>query len=569
MFRRSSDPDVRELRRRLGGLRRRLWLERAAAIGARALVFGFGIALLAAAAAWSTLTPLEPTYYGGPVAAALGLALVVSLFRYPSSMEAARAADHRLGLGERIGTAVELVGDRRGLDGPFGRRQLATAIDAAGWARKHWRGGPRIGRDVGVAVAFGILTAGILLLTGLEDRLPVPIPRPSIWSLLPREEPRPEPAIAEEPAPVATERPTATGQPRSGRTAAVTRALDDLRRGRESGAIGPQEASNRLSQAEAELGRQTQESRAQREALDRLGRALDQVAAGRPAAENIQRGDYDRAGEEIATLGTESDQLSPQAKAQLAQALRSAAAESQSTPDLAAKERRAADALAGRDYEAARRAMRELGEEVARRGRDVVPQQELARAWDQVNEERRSQGQSDSSASGQRQDRQDAAQRSSPSQSPPSASASQTSGSQSGSGAGSQPGEGGVGDDGSIGEGAAGEVGSQATSGPPGGQGIGEFQPSGQAKRLDVQGRPVEVDVKAGERAGRRPGEVDQDDTPNERPSDEVGSVSAVSGEAPRQITSAAPAESNFVPNDRRQVVRDYFSSGNGGEGNR
>ena len=64
--------------------------------------------------------------------------------------------------------------------------------------------------------------------------------------------------------------------------------------------------------------------------------------------------------------------------------------------------------------------------------------------------------------------------------------------------------------------------------------------------------------MKPGERPGQRPGE--QDPTASEQRSDEVGAISAVSGEAPRRITAAAPAESNFVPTDRRQVVRDYFS---------
>ncbi|MBA2451271.1 MAG: hypothetical protein H0V51_24925, partial [Chloroflexi bacterium] len=266
------DPEVRQLRRHVGTLRRQIWLERALRLGARALALGFGVAVVLLALAWGTLTPIDPTYYGGPVMAAVGFALVLSLFRYPSPMEAARAADHRLGLRERIGTAVELAGGDRGrLQGSIARRQLATALDAAGWAREHWRGGPRVGRDLGVAAALGLLAAGLVLLTGLENRLPAPIPRPSLWSLLPRQDPSPEQVPPEDTTPrVVQERPSSPDQ--SGRTAGVTRALDDLRRGRESGGIGPQDAANRLGQAEAELGRQTTESRAQREAIDRLGR---------------------------------------------------------------------------------------------------------------------------------------------------------------------------------------------------------------------------------------------------------------------------------------------------------
>jgi hypothetical protein len=556
MFRtRSEDRELRALRRHVGALRRRIWLERTLTVGARALVIGLGLALIAVAVAWSRFGSPTPMLYGGPVAVALVLALAVSLFRYPSAMEAARAADHRLALRERIGTAVELAGGGSPSGGPFVRQQLGTAVEAATWARGNWRGGPGVGRELGMAAALGSLVVGIVLLMGIEERLPAPIPRPSIWSLLPSEAPVGAPADPAVEPPSATAPDRTAASPTTGPSSSIVRSLEDLRRARESGSIGGAEAASRLAQAESELNRQTEESRSQREALDRLGRALDQVAAGRPAAEQIQSGDYERAAQEIGTLGTESDQLSPQAKAQLAQGLRSAASESQASPELAAKEQRAADALAGRDYEAARRAMGDLADEVARRGDQVVPQQELAEAREAVAQERRSQGQSDGAASAQRSP---GADKPSAAQKPGSASGAQSSG----SGAGTDPGQGGSGDDGAAGGGENAGTASQPGSAAPSAQSVGEFQPAGQAPRLDVQGRPVEVDIKPGDRPGQRSGDPESpqaDGAPNQQQSDEVGAVSAVSGDAPQRITSAAPAESNFVPNDRRQVVRDYF----------
>ena len=574
MSRRTDLPEVRQLRGYVGALRRRIWLERAVQLATRALVVGFGLALLAAVAAWAAAAPLEPTYYGGPIAGALALALGASLFRYPSALEAARVADHRHALRERIGTAVELARGSEAARGPIARRQLATAIEAADWARRHWRGGPRAGRGAGLAAALGLLTAGFILLTALEDRLPAPIPRPSIAALWPEQElgadqAAPAPA-ADEPAPRAEGNRSAAGDS-GGRTETVSRAVDDVRQGRESGAVGAREAADRLARAESELGRQTEASRARREGLDRLGRALDQVAAGRPAAEEIQRGDYARAGQEIANLGTESDQLSAQAKAQLAQALRSAAGESQATPELAAREQRAADALAGRDYEAARRALQELGDEVARRGREVVPQQELARAWDQVNEERRAQGQPSSPAQAQQaartqQERANQGQaqgQSSTRQGSAREGAGQGGGS--GSGTGSESGGDEAGGQGEAGDGAGrgGEATGQARGPAPSNQPVGEFQAGAPARRLDIQGRPVQVDVKPSQRNGRREGEADAQ--ADEQPTDEVGAISQVSGETPRSITSAAPSESNFVPSDRREVVRGYFGPQAGG----
>ncbi len=555
---RRHNSDARSLRRHLGALRRRLWLERLIDSEARALAFGFGLALVAVAAAWFTSSPQEPLYYGGPVAAAVGLGAILAAFRYPTAMETARAADHRLGLRERLGTAVELSRGDTPTTEQLTRRQLSTASEAAGWARQNWRGAPAVGRHLSLAALFGLMTAGVLLLSIVEERLPAPVPRPSIWALLPRDAPsQPATEAADEvDSQTATQRPELTNP--SGRTAGVVRSLDDLRRARESGAIGASDAASRLGQAESELGRQTQESRAQREALDRLGRALDQVAAGRPAAEAIERGEYEQAAREVASLGAESDQLSPQAKAQLAQALRSAAAESPTAPELANRERRAADALAGRDYEAARRAMQDLADEVARRGRDVIPQQELARAWDRVAQERRAQGQSESQASARPRDSANSGQAGAQERGQPS------SGSNTGAGAGSEPG--GQGQDGAAGAGDGGDAAAPNAANAPGAPGLGEFQPEGQAARLDVQGRPVEVDVRPGDRRGQRPGDDRSDDpSANEQQTDEVGAITAVSGEAPRRITSAAPAESNFVPSDRQQVVRDYFSSGIGG----
>ncbi len=544
-------------------------------LGTRALAIGCGLTLLAALAAWFAAAPLVPGYYLGPVVAALGAALLLSLFRYPSALEAARVADRRLGLRERIATAVELA--RAGSGGPIARRQLATAVEAADWARQHWVAGPRSGRAAALALTLVLLTVGVVLLSSLEDRLAAPIPRPSIWGASPAQDPSSDqsaPAgIADEP-----DQRASVGRPMdgdsSGQTGAVDRALEDTRRARESGAIGSREAADRLARAESELSRQTQATQARREGLDRLGRALDQVAVGRPAAEQIQRGDYAAAGREIGELGTESDQLSPEGKQQLAQALRSAAADSQAQPELAAKERRAADALTSRDYEAAERALQDLGQDVARRGQDVVPRQDLTRAWEQVNAERRAQGQPESTEQARQPARpQEAGQaQGQRSPQPPGPQAGQSraapssQGGQQGSGVGAEAGgEGGneVGGQGAAGSGdGGGEATAQTRGAAPSAASVGEFRAGEPARRLDVQGRPVQVDVRPSHQNGRRDGEADADE--NEEPTDEVGAISTVSGEAPRPITSAAPSESNFVPSDRQEVVRGYFGPRSG-----
>ena len=199
--------------------------------------------------------------------------------------------------------------------------------------------------------------------------------------------------------------------------------------------------------------------------------------------------------------------------------------------------------------------MRDLGDEVSRPGRDLAPQQELAQAWDQVSQERRSQGQSDAPALGQRQQGPDASQRSGEAQQKPGDRQGSGSAASSDAGAGGQP------DDGSLGEGDGSPSSAQAPGGLGGTQPGSAFEPQGQAKRLDVQGRPVEVEVKPGRQPSRRPGDSE---SANGHQTDEVGAISAVSGQAPPPINSAAPAETNFVPSDRRQAVRDYFTPNEG-----
>ena len=108
---------------------------------------------------------------------------------------------------------------------------------------------------------------------------------------------------------------------------------------------------------------------------------------------SIQRGDYQEASSQLEGLGNEADQLSQAAKEQLSQELRSAASATTQNRMLADRERSAADALAGRDYGQQRRALRELGDEVARSGSFVVPQQDLAEGMSRVREAQEELGQ--------------------------------------------------------------------------------------------------------------------------------------------------------------------------------
>ncbi|MFN8633560.1 MAG: hypothetical protein U0893_06860 [Chloroflexota bacterium] len=510
----------------IGAIQQRIWLERAGVVVTRGMMLGFLVTLGVAAGAWYFGYQIQPLWYAVPLLAPLLVTVLISLFLFPSAMTAARILDRRLDLAEQLATAVEIVEDDPEDMVPWA--QVATASDVAGWAQENWRGGPRLGRDLALTAALGFLAAGALLLTGPEGRSLIPRPPAPVS----QDDARPSasPAAA---APKPEQKPQTPPQPQqqNGKTAGVQRAIADIKRSRENGSLDAGEASRRLGQAEGELSRQTQQSRTDQQALDRLGQALDQIAAGHQAAEALRRGDYEQAAREIAQLGTESDQLSQEAKTQLAQALRAAANDSPNSPELGQSERRAADALTGRDYDAARQAMSDLADQVNTRSRNVIPQSELNRAWDALNQERRAEGQPESNGSArnnQDQQRQQQGRGQQPGQGP-----------QQGQGQSNQPQNGqGIGT-------------APSNGGPPGQQQDGDPAP-----RLDSQGQQVQVELKPGQKPGSKPGDADK---PDDRPLDESGPVASSSSANPGQITSAAPPEINFVPSGRRDIVRQYF----------
>ena len=498
-------------------------------------MLGFLVTLVVAVVGWAVRFPIPPLWYAAPLLVPLILALLISAFLYPSAMAAARIVDRRLELAEQLSTAVEVIAEDPEEMVPWA--QVMSAGEAAAWAHEHWRGGPRLGRDLALTAILGFLAAGALLLTGPEGR-----------NLLPRS-PLPSPLAQEEAPPAA--QPTAA-PPRRSRSSRAPRPRQPPSRkavrpassapSRTSGARArpapstPAAPPNRLAQAEGELSRQTQQSRTDQQALDRLGQALDQIAAGHEAAEALRRGDYEQAAREIAELGTESDQLSQEAKNQLAQALRQAANDSASSPELSQAERKAADALTGRDYEQARPV------DGRPRGPGHHPRAERhppVRAWPRLGsgqpgapcpgpagEQRQRSGPGGTAAAvapaGTRRSRGSkvrAAGQQGQSNQP-----------QQGQGIGTAPSQG----------------------GPP-----GEQQADDPAPRLDTQGQPVEVDLKPGDRPGSRPGDEKAED--DDKPRDETGPITAAGTGNPGQVTSSAPPEINFVPSGRRDIVREYF----------
>lgn len=543
--------DRRQLEGLLGALRLRLGAEQALRLALRtfsaALAIVIVLYLMSWASGWEAPHALAVTLVGGALMVAIGLAAG----RWPSTSFAAHEADRRLLLGERLTTALDSVSRSR--RGSLASLQVAEAIQTTRAQLRSWPFATReLRRDGLTTLGLACAAATVIFLTGLGERSL--LPRPSLDALLePLTQPRSEPEAAESDPQVAARQESPPGS--TSAVAPLLRTLDDVRRARDGNTLSQDEAGRRVDQAEAELRRQSQESQAQRQDLNRLAQALSQVSASRPAAESIERGDYQRAGAQLTELGTEADQLSQTAKEELARELRNASADTGRNRLLADRERRAAEALTGRDYTQQRRSLRELGEEVTRAGSSIVPQQDLAEGMSRVQDLQREldrPSRSDRAAEGDRQTLATAPESSAtaPNQSR-GASSTQGAENQAASQQGAASNAAGTGDN-PLDEG----QGSSA-----GGSAPGQSRFESAAPRLDVAGRRVEVPVKVGR------GPTSQRAAGQEEPmaSEDLAAQAVTGGLNQSAESSLVAPERNTVPAERRRTVRDYFQ----GEGPR
>jgi len=115
--------------------------------------------------------------------------------------------------------------------------------------------------------------------------------------------------------------------------------------------------------------------------LRSLANALNDNSTTKQAAQDLQNGDYPKAGQDLQQVASNIDQLSPEAKQQLAQDLQNAAAQSSSTDSgLAQSEQNAADALKNGSPAAQAQSLRDLSGQVQQSGAQVRSQQDIANA---------------------------------------------------------------------------------------------------------------------------------------------------------------------------------------------
>jgi hypothetical protein len=321
-------------------VRRRLWVTLAAA----AICRGIWLALAFAAALMVLDVLGGPTFDPRP-AAIVGVllllaGLVLAALSKPSRPLTARMLDHTFGLQERLSTALDDLGlgvPAPGERAPVVYLQMADAANAIAALRSDSRLRPVIPvREVVLVVFCALVLATLAFLRGLGGGLP---------ELAVAHVPPFTPAIERpaEPEPSAAELDAATMAP------SVQQVL---------------ERADRSAQT--------------RRDLQSLAAALADHAVTRPAAEEIARGDYDAAGEQIRDAAKQAGELSPAGRNGLADDLQRASETMQ--PESNGLHEAARDAASGlrQDDESARTEMGDLADAVERAGQQVVPQNELA-----------------------------------------------------------------------------------------------------------------------------------------------------------------------------------------------
>jgi hypothetical protein len=546
-FRRhDADAIEAELYSHLIPIKRRIWLQRAVLLLVRGAVL---IAALYLIAATFELVhrPLPPPLLsvGATFVAALALLLIVQ--QRVSFFDAARVLDRRLGLNQVIGTAVELTGANA--DGRMARLQMRRATDAL--RRIESRDAIRIGLPMRDLRALAVLAVATLLFTYLAT-LNIAWPGSP-----PTEELAIDPA-AEIAAEIPFEATSYEGDAGSTLDPELfNSSLDDYMAGLENQNLSPEEIAQRMAEIQAALAQRAEALNRQRQALSDLADALSDSSAASDAAESIRKGDYEKAAQQLGELGKQSKQLSQRARQDLARRLNDAARKvAPNNADLAARMQKAAQQLNSNEAQGAEQSLSELGEGVQQAGDQMKQLEDSSSAMDP--------SMMDPSMMGE-------------GAMPSDLSAEDTSGLSNFEGSGT---EGEMGDmgadqfaDSGFGEGAASEGNGQGMpqrsdllgedagrgAGAGGGQG-GADQGRGQDPRGNTSGKILELRGRPSDQGG--PGQLDNEGKVPLVSSND-GSIGGAAGAGARSVIVdplSVRGEQNFVPWEKRQIVRDFFT---------
>jgi hypothetical protein len=458
-------------------------LLRAATIAASIWCIGLGGHLL-----WGW--PLRTDILGALALATIGVGVLLLLRPRMSAHQAARRLDRRFHLDEQLSTAIE-VAAARPPPGSVGARLIAQSDHTARLLSQRIARRQRPPWNDLITLAMLLpLALGLYILAGIGnlDIGASPLPLPPLASpedpaqQFPEEPPPPE----QQPAQAPGGDPAAAGAPSD-------------QPGDQPGGAGSQQGTS------GQPGTSTDPR-----TLEALADALRDQGATRPAAEALDRGDLGGAAQRLRELADQADQLSQDARNDMADSLNDAAQRIEGNdPALADQLRRSAEGL-------------EQGGQQAAQALD-----DLARAIEGLQDGQQTAGGS------QDQPGQDGQ-------------SGQQAGQDGQDGQGDQPG----GEGGQDGQGGDG-----GQAGGPGGagNGAGEQRQAEPSRRLGVPGQPVPLEADG-------PGQVPAE--PSDRPptsSEVVPGTTSGGGNSDRRVQ--AGDDPLRVPLDERNVVQDYFQN--------
>jgi len=362
-FRRSDTDSIEaELYSHLIPIKRRIWAQRALLLLIRGLVLVGGIYFTAALLNFAAV-PVPQTLWSALATFVSVLALLLIVQQRVSYSDAARVLDRRLGLNQVIGTAVELTGQNA--DSRVARLQTRRATESL--RRLESRDAVKIGlprRDLRVLAALSVMTLLFTYLATLHIAWPGTPPAEQL-SLDPTAE-----MVADAPyEPTFFEGSGSEGMldPQM-----FSSSLGEYRLGLEGQNLTDEEIQQRIAEIQAALAQRAEQLSRQRAALGELADALSDNSATSEAADSIRRGDYQRAAQQLSELGKQSSQLSQRARQDLARRLNEAAARvAPNNPELAQRMRRAAQQLQSGDQAQSEQALKELSEGVTQAGERV------------------------------------------------------------------------------------------------------------------------------------------------------------------------------------------------------
>jgi hypothetical protein len=359
---------------RLVELRRRLWWYENLPAVVRAAWLSIVAGLLLSYAGYAVMTWLPPLLPVGVTTVLFATQCWRISRRHIPLLAVARAYDARLGLKERLATAVEL---QSRFGGPAAPGDEAASTIAAFQVRHATALAQRIRPAEAYPLRLPPVQMHALTLT-LSAALILPfwdsVAVSGSAGLLDTGALGQTEALA---AAEGQQPETRAAQPQD-----VQELINEINRQLAEKQITPEEALSMLRQAQWELDiqRSAFDATAQK-AFNELAKALKDMALTRPLSESLSRQEYDRAARQMEALAQNLQNLTPQERQALAERLRQAAEQAARADARTAQQMRSAsEGLEQQSDQQAQDALRQMAQQLMQRAQAGQAQQDLERA---------------------------------------------------------------------------------------------------------------------------------------------------------------------------------------------